>query len=107
MSSTQLALPQDIPAYIREQAAKNAEQNKEALGGIKAGSFPRISIGGSKFSIVEGGEKVLLTDPDKPDLPAMELQVAVVGFNRGVSKLYYEGEFEEGSDKEPSCSSDD
>ena len=47
MSSTQLALPQDIPAYIREQAAKNAEQNKEALGGIKAGSFPRISIGGS------------------------------------------------------------
>jgi hypothetical protein len=105
-SNTQLAIPVDIPAHIRELAAKAGEQNKGALGGIKAGSFPRISIGGSKFSVVEGGEKILLTDADRPDLPAMELQLAIVGFNPAVSKQYYEGEFEEGSDKEPTCSSD-
>jgi hypothetical protein len=105
-SNTALALPSDIPAYIRDAAAKNAELNRSALGGIKAGSFPRISIGGSKFSIVEGGEKVLIADADKPDLPAMELQVVVVGFNPFVSKLYFEGDFKEGDDKEPTCSAD-
>ena len=105
-STTQLAIPIDIPAHIRALAEKAGEQNKGALGGIKAGSFPRISIGGSKFSIVENGEKVLLTDADKPDLPAMELRLAVVGFNPNVSKQFYPGEFEEGSDKEPACSSD-
>lgn len=104
---TEIALPMDIPAHIKALAEKAAIDNKSALGGIKAGGFPRISIGGSKFSIVESGEKVLLTDPNNPDLPVMQLEVAVIGYNPNISKKYYEGEFEDGNDKEPNCSSDD
>lgn len=106
MVSTALAIPA-LPAHLTQFAAKHAGDNAGASGGIKAGSWPRISIGGSKFSIKANGEVTLITDPTNPDLPKMQLETVVVGHNPMVSKTYYEGDFEEGDKDEPDCSSDD
>jgi hypothetical protein len=106
MVSTALAIPA-LPAHLAQYVAKHADENAGAAGGIKAGSWPRISIGGSKFSIKANGESTLITDPTNPDLPKMQLEMVVVGHNPMVSKTFYDGDFEEGDKDEPDCSSDD
>jgi hypothetical protein len=78
MVSTALAIPA-LPAHLAQYVAKHADENAGAAGGIKAGSWPRISIGGSKFSIKANGESTLITDPNNPDLPKMQLEMVVVG----------------------------
>ena len=98
-----------IPAHLQKKEGA-ALSSAEAARGIKSISFPRISIAGSKFHVVEEGVKTLITDPDKPGqgLPLMQLEVVIVGWNPHVSKTYYEGEYsddQEGS--EPNCRSDD
>lgn len=105
--STALATIPDLPSYLQVGSEAARARNLAAMGGIKAGGFPRISIGGSKFHLIDGDDKILLTDPNNPDLPAMQLEVVVVGFNPGVSKTYYKGTWTEGDAGEPDCSSDD
>ena len=105
--STSLATIPEVPSYLQVSSEAARARNLAAMGGIKAGGFPRISIGGAKFHIIEGDDKTLLTDPNNPDLPAMQLEVVVVGFNPGVSKTYYAGKWEPGDAEEPDCSSDD
>lgn len=103
--SNALVIP-DAPAYLAVASEQARARNLAAMGGIKAGGFPRISQGGGKFHIVEGDSKTLITDPNNPDLPAMQLEVVVVGFNPAVSKTFYAGDWEPGDAEEPDCSSD-
>ena len=103
--SNALVIP-DAPAYLAVASEQARARNLAAMGGIKAGGFPRISQGGGKFHIVEGDSKTLITDPNNPELPAMQLEVVVVGFNPAVSKTYYAGDWEPGDAEEPDCSSD-
>lgn len=103
--SNALVIP-DAPAYLAVASDQARARNLAAMGGIKAGGFPRISQGGGKFHIIEGDNKTLITDPNNPELPAMQLEVVVVGFNPAVSKTYYEGDWEPGDADEPDCSSD-
>lgn len=105
--STALATIPDLPSYLQVGSEAARARNLAAMGGIKAGGFPRISIGGAKFHLIDGDDKTLLTDPNNPDLPAMQLEVVVVGFNPGVSKTFYKGKWTEGDAGEPDCSSDD
>lgn len=105
--STALAVIPEIPSYLQTSTDAARARNLAAMGGIKAGGFPRISIGGAKFHLIDGDDKTLLTDPNNPDLPAMQLEVVVVGFNPGVSKTFYKGKWTEGDAGEPDCSSDD
>lgn len=105
--STAIATIPDIPSYLQVGSEAARARNLAAMGGIKAGGFPRISIGGAKFHLIDGDDKTLLTDPNNPDLPAMQLEVVVVGFNPGVSKTFYKGKWTEGDAGEPDCSSDD
>lgn len=105
--STALATIPDLPSYLQVGSEAARARNLAAMGGIKAGGFPRISIGGAKFHLIDGDDKTLLTDPNNPDLPAMQLEVVVVGFNPGVSKTFYKGKWAEGDAGEPDCSSDD
>lgn len=105
--STALAIRDiQLPAHLQNQAALLAE-SKQAAGGIKAGGFPSISIKGSKFHVKKDGESKMISDPRDPQLPLMKLKVVIVGWNPNVSKTYFEGEYEAGSDKEPDCRSDD
>ncbi|MHB1097955.1 MAG: hypothetical protein ACYCZR_00240 [Burkholderiales bacterium] len=103
--SNALVIP-DAPAYLAVASDQARARNLAAMGGIKAGGFPRISQGGGKFHIIEGDNKTLITDPNNPELPAMQLEVVVVGFNPAVSKTYYAGDWEPGDAEEPDCSSD-
>ena len=105
--STAIATIPDLPSYLQVGSEAARARNLAAMGGIKAGGFPRISIGGAKFHLIDGDDKILLTDPNNPELPAMQLEVSVVGFNPGVSKTYYKGKWQEGDAGEPDCSSDD
>jgi hypothetical protein len=109
MTGTAVIIPQNIqlPAHLQASAELVAKYNAAAGGGIKTGGFPRISIAGSKFFIVEGGEKKLITDPKNPALPLMQLEMVVIGANSRLSKVLYEDDFQPGDDKEPLCSSDD
>ena len=113
-----------LPAHLQtaEAAAAIAAYNAAAAGGIKIGGFPLISIKGSKFHIVKGGETTtimappqMIPDPLKPGawmqstapaVPLMCLEAVVASANPQLSKTYYEGEYQPGDDKEPTCSAD-
>lgn len=107
MTNALTTVPAQLPAYLQKFHEKTKGINDGAIGGIKAQSWPRVNIGGSKFSIVKDGEKTLITDPANPNLPKMQLELVVVGHNPAVSKLFYEGQWQEGDADEPDCSSDD
>lgn len=100
-----------LPAHLQtaEAAAAIAAYNAAAAGGIKLGGYPRISIKGSKFHIVKGGETKTIfapAAPGQPQLPMMILEAVIVDANPQLSKTYYEGEYQPGDDREPNCSAD-
>jgi hypothetical protein len=101
-----------LPAFLQGSSELLA-LNDSALGGIKGGSFPRISIKGAKFFIVDKSaeqERVLITaqQADGTALPAMALDSVILAANPGLSKKFYDGAFDpDDADKEPDCQSDD
>ena len=101
-----------LPAHLQtvDTAALIAATNAAAAAGIKTGGFPRISIKGGKFHIVDGGETTPLlnppTAPGQPALPMMLLEAVIVDANPAIVKTYYPGDFKDGDDSEPTCSSD-
>lgn len=105
--NTAVATIPEIPAHLVAYSAQSAEENASAAGGIKAGGWPRITIGGSKFHIRESSDASLITDPNNPQLPKMQLELVNVGHNPAVSKVFFEGDYTEGDTGEPDCSSDD
>lgn len=107
MSNALTTVPAQLPAYLQKFRDQTKGINDGAIGGIKAVSWPRINIGGSKFSIVRDGEKTLIADPTNPQLPKMQLELVVVGHNPAVNKIFYDGAWQEGDSDEPDCSSDD
>lgn len=114
MSGTALAIPAgNLPAFLqRQEVMQQAEKfNAAAMGGLKSGGFPRLSIAGSKFFILDSSAEVprqlITVEQQGIPVPAMVLSVVVVGANPGISKLYYEGAYVAGDDREPDCSSDD
>ena len=111
-TGTQVTVPQGIqlPAHLQgpDAAAAIAAANAAAAGGIKSGSFPRISIKGGKFHEKDGGETktyFMPAAPGQPPLPMMCLEAVIVAANPALTKLYYKDPFAEGEDREPNCSS--
>jgi len=114
MSTALAMIPNNLPAFLQRQDLADAAKafNASALGGIKVGGFPRVSIAGSKFFIIDSSAEnprqlITAVDPTGAVLPAMMLSAVVVGANPYLTKTYYEGEFVPGSEEEPDCSSDD
>lgn len=116
MSGTAVAtLPAQLPAFLQRQDLVQAAQqfNTSALGGIKAGGFPRLSLAGGRFYILDNSAenpRQIITLQDAATgawVPASYISVVVVGANPNLSKTFYEGAFVPGEDKEPDCSSDD
>lgn len=74
-----------IPAHLAARVGKSA-LSQALAGGIGGGAaYPRISIKGSRFRIVEGGNETVLDD--------VTLNVIIVGANPRLSKTYYEGTY--------------
>ena len=73
--------------------------------GVSAG-FPVMSIRGAKWRIIEGGEEHPIYLPDSKDL-APFVKVVLLRANANISKVFYAGQYVEGSDSAPDCYSND
>lgn len=85
-----------IPAHLAARVGKSA-LSQALAGGIGGGAaYPRISIKGSRFRIVEGGNETVLDD--------VTLNVIIVGANPRLSKTYYEGTYSPDAEETgPTC----
>ena len=72
-----------IPAHLAARVGKPSALAQALMGGISGGgeSYPRISIKGGRFRIVEGGTETVLDSTN--------LDVVVVGANPRLSKSWY------------------
>lgn len=96
-----------LPANLREMF--DGVDNDEFTSGVSMG-YPVLSIKGKTFHISRGGEVELVTDPNsdpEDEVPANSLEVVILRANKAVSKIYYEGGFEDGSAEKPTCYSND
>lgn len=92
-----------VPAHLRHLFP--AVTNDDLSAGVSAG-FPIISYKGKVWTIVEGENRTLVTDPATGD-PRASIEVVILKANPNVSKVYYEGGFEEGTSIKPTCYSHD
>ena len=82
-----------IPAHLAKRIGQPSVLAQSISGGLTGGSdFPRISIKGSRFRIVEGGAETVLD--------STTLDVVIVGANPRLSKTYYAKQWT--PDSEPS-----
>lgn len=71
-----------VPAHLANRVGQPSTLAQSMSGGIGSGvEYPRISIKGSRFRIVEGGTESVLD--------ATSLPVIIVGANPGLSKQWY------------------
>jgi hypothetical protein len=82
-----------IPAHLAKVVGQPSALSAALAGGLAGGAdFPRISIKGSRFRIVEGGAETVLEET--------KLSVVIVGANPRLSKTYYSKQWT--PDSEPS-----
>lgn len=83
-----------VPAHLASRIGKPSALAQALAGGISSGGdFPRISIKGARFRIVEGGAETVLNQTT--------LDVIVVGANPRLSKVWYGKEWNK--DSEPTA----
>lgn len=83
-----------VPAHLANRIGKPTVLAQSLMGGISSGeSFPRISIKGSRFRIVDGDAETVLN--------TVALDVVIVGANPRLSKTWYEKPWD--PDSEPSA----
>jgi hypothetical protein len=72
-----------VPAHLAARLGTPSVLSQSLMGGISGGgeSFPRISIKGGRFRIVEGGNETVLD--------TLALDVIIVGANPNLSKTWY------------------
>ena len=81
------------PAHLAKRIGQPSVLAQSISGGLSGGSdFPRISIKGSRFRIIEGGAETVLD--------STTLDVVIVGANPRLSKTYYAKQWT--PDSEPS-----
>lgn len=72
-----------VPAHLTNRIGQPSALAQSIMGGISGGgeSYPRISIKGSRFRIVEGGTETVMD--------TTSLKVVIVGSNPRLSKTWY------------------
>jgi hypothetical protein len=103
-----------LPAHLQGASAQSLALNDAALGGIKSGGFPSISIKGAKFHIKDPAAEnpfvtIMVTMQDGvTQMPAPYLDLVVIAANPALSKKFYDGPYDDSADdKSPDCSSED
>lgn len=105
-------IPSQLPAFLQTpEAIAEAERfNAAVSGGITSGGFPQLTLGGGKFHIedssVEPRKQLVTYDQGGVAVPAMQLEMVIVGGNPFLSKVFYLKDWQEGDSAEPDCSSD-
>jgi hypothetical protein len=90
-----------LPAHL----AKMQGMQDDGWESGTTGGFPVLSIKGKVFHVRRNGELELVTRPDDPDEPASSLNIVILKANEGVSKTFYEKDYEDGDDTQPDCAS--
>ena len=93
-----------LPSFLKNKAAVAASELTANVGG---GGFPVMSIKGKVFSLVRGGERETLMNPNDEDEVATSINVVILKANPNLSKVWYAKQFVEGSDAKPDCFSHD
>ena len=93
-----------VPAYLAKFAAANIN---DLTANVGSGGFPVLSIKGKVFTLVKGGEREALMNPNDTDEIATSINVVVMKANSGLSKVWYAKNYIEGSDAKPDCFSHD
>ena len=71
-----------VPAHLANRVGASSALASSLAGGLATGAdYPRISIKGSRFRIVDSGTETVLNDPT--------LAVVIVGANPNLSKAFY------------------
>jgi len=71
-----------IPAHLADRIGQPSALGDAIGGGLSSGAeFPRISIKGSRFRLIDGGAESILD--------STALEVVIVGANPGLSKAWY------------------
>jgi len=81
-----------------------ADTHEELTGGV-TGSFPIVSIRGKLFRVKAKGQEQIVKNTDGD--PVGSIKVVILRGNERLSKIYYEADYEEGSDASPDCFSVD
>lgn len=93
-----------VPAYLKQAEAAPANELMANVGG---GGFPVMSIKGKSFTIVKGGERTTLMNPNDEDEVATSITAVILKANASLSKIWYAKAYAEGSDAKPDCFSND
>jgi hypothetical protein len=94
----------NVPAHIRN-AFGDTSANTDLSSGVVSGGYAVISYKGNRWHVVEGGNRTLLTNEDGD--PRSSIEVVILKSNPHLSKIYYDGGYEEGSTAKPTCYSND
>jgi hypothetical protein len=82
MSNNVVPFETAVPAHLADRVGQPSALSDSLSGGIGGGiEFPRISIKGARFRIVDDGVETVLNDTS--------LEVIIVGANPGLSKSWY------------------
>ena len=88
-----------VPAHIAARFGDTA--NTDLSNGVGAGGFPIISYKGKVWHVVEGETRTLVAHEDGE--PKSSIEVVVLKSNPHLSKIYYKGGYEEGTNAKPTC----
>lgn len=95
----------NLPASVAKLAAlMGREVTNELAGGVTSG-FPILAYKGKVWRVRKGGEESMHVDADGNALPTVE--VVLVQANPTLSKIFYEKQYEEGTNESPRCFSND
>lgn len=87
-----------LPAAFQTDAKALANELSE---GVLAG-FPILSFRGKVWRMKKGEDEIKLEDPTTGD-PVPSIPVVLIAANNKLSKIYYPGTYEEGSNEKPTC----
>lgn len=90
----------NLPAHIASKFGLS-DVNTDLTANVGTGGFPTLSYKGKVWHVVRGGERTLVTNPDGD--PRSSIEVVILKGNPHISKIYYAGGYEEGSDARPTC----
>lgn len=86
-----------VPAAL----AKLAGDNDDLTAGVRGG-YSVLSIRGSRWHVKVGDEETTITDSETGD-PVGSLRLVLLKASPHISKNYYKGGYEEGSNEAPTC----
>jgi hypothetical protein len=91
----------NLPAHIVDLGLTN----NDLIGGVGGGGFAVISYKGKVWHVIDGDNKTLVQNSEGD--PASSLEVVILKANPNLSKVYYQGGYEEGANTKPTCYSND